>query len=244
VIVSEHLPETADIETSSEEYARRFSGEVGAWFLNVQEEGTLRMVSGLPGARILDIGGGHGQITEALLKNNFKVTVLGSDESCQARIRTFIDGVSCSFQVGNIIDLPFPDQNFDLVISYRLLPHVSRWRVFLGEMCRVAKNSVILDYPEVRSVNSKAPIFFDLKKNVEKNTRPFTCYRERQLSEIFDRHGFNKSDRFAEFLLPMVFHRKLNAPRVSAILEKVFRTSRLTDQFGSPVIIKYTRKGW
>jgi hypothetical protein len=29
------FPETADIETSSDDYARRFAGKIGAWFLHV-----------------------------------------------------------------------------------------------------------------------------------------------------------------------------------------------------------------
>lgn len=39
------FPETADIETASNDYALRFSGEIGAWLLKVQEEATLRMLA-------------------------------------------------------------------------------------------------------------------------------------------------------------------------------------------------------
>jgi hypothetical protein len=47
-------PETADIETSSEDYSRRFSGPVGSWFLRVQESATLKMLATRPGASVLD----------------------------------------------------------------------------------------------------------------------------------------------------------------------------------------------
>ena len=59
--------ETADIETSSDDYAARFAGEIGAWLLKVQEEATLRMLAAYPNAKILDVGGGHGQLTGALI---------------------------------------------------------------------------------------------------------------------------------------------------------------------------------
>jgi len=52
------FPETADVETSSEDYAGRFSGAVGAWFLKVQEDATLHMLSPHAGASVIDVGGG------------------------------------------------------------------------------------------------------------------------------------------------------------------------------------------
>ena len=54
----------------------------------------------------------------------------------------------CQFATGNLLTLPFIDRAFDVVISYRLLPHVTNWEQLLSEMCRVAKTSVIVDYPE------------------------------------------------------------------------------------------------
>jgi 2-polyprenyl-3-methyl-5-hydroxy-6-metoxy-1,4-benzoquinol methylase len=99
-------PETADIKTASEAYANRFTGKVGAWFLRVQEEAILRILRSYPKAKILDIGGGHGQMTGPLIRENYIVTVLGSAEKCNARIRDFIEGGHCNFQTGNILDLP------------------------------------------------------------------------------------------------------------------------------------------
>ena len=166
------FPETADIETSSEAYARRFSGQIGEWFLNVQEDASLSMLAPYKRATILDVGGGHGQLTGALIRNDHPVTVLGSAEICRARIQDMIDTRRCSFKVGNIVDLPFDDKHFDIVISYRLLAHVNQWQEFISELCRVAKKAVIIDYPEIRSLNAFAPYLFDYKKNVEGNTRP------------------------------------------------------------------------
>lgn len=57
-LTSEYL-ETADIETSSEDYASRFAGAVGAWLLKTQEDATLRMLLPYPGATVLDVGGGQ-----------------------------------------------------------------------------------------------------------------------------------------------------------------------------------------
>jgi 2-polyprenyl-3-methyl-5-hydroxy-6-metoxy-1,4-benzoquinol methylase len=236
------FPETADIETSSDDYALRFSGEIGSWFLKVQEKATLQMLAPYKAARVLDVGGGHGQLTDALIQNGYRVTVLGSSDVCKEQIRKFIDGNRCTFKVGNILDLPAPDQAFDVVISYRLLPHVNQWKRFLHELTRVARKVVLVDYPAVRSINCIAPQLFQFKKRLEGNTRPFSAFRESELLEVFESLGFARADRYAEFFLPMVLHRVLKLPALSSAMERIFRLLGATDCFGSPVVLKVARK--
>jgi ubiquinone/menaquinone biosynthesis C-methylase UbiE len=233
--------ETADIETSSEDYAARFSGAVGAWFLKIQEEATLQMLRPYAGATVLDVGGGHGQLTRALVQNEYRVTVLGSADVCQARIANFVHQGRCSFNIGNILSLPYPDRAFDVVISYRLLPHVSRWPQLIGELTRVARTAVLIDYPAMRSFNWIAPYLFTLKKNFEGNTRPFTCFSETELLEVFGEFGFVRRDRYPEFFLPMILHKILKWPLVSSRAEALFRLLGITSCLGSPVILKLVR---
>ena len=235
--------ETADVETSSDDYARRFAGSIGAWFLNTQRDATLRMLAPHPHAKILDVGGGHGQLVEPLVTHGYNVTVLGSAASCKQRISSLVDNGQCAFRVGNVVDLPYPDRSFDIVISFRLLPHVTRWQQLLGELCRVARTAVVLDYPTIRSINYIAPHLFRFKKRLEGNTRPYTCFDEAQILSVVNPLGFARADRCAEFFLPMVLHRALKSPRVSAALEAPFRATGLTSQFGSPVILKLNRAG-
>ena len=238
-----YFPETADIETSSENYAQRFSGAVGAWFLQVQEAATLDMLAPYPGASVLDVGGGHGQVTDGLVRSGYPLTVLGSSDSCRRRIQQFIDQGQCVFEVGNILALPYEDQAFDVVLSYRLLPHVTLWQAFLAELARVARQAIILDYPEIRSINYIAPYLFKFKQRLEGNTRPYTCFREDQVLEALKSYDFIRAERYAEFFLPMVLHRKLGRPGLSSSMEKISRVLGLTGWFGSPVILKLVRTG-
>lgn len=233
--------ETPDIETSSDDYARRFSGSVGAWFLKVQEEATLRMLAPYPGARILDVGGGHGQTTNALVSNGYDLTVFGSHQVCSARVQRFIDEGLCSFQNGDILSLPYPNRSFDVVISYRLLPHVNQWSKLVKELTRVADRAVIVDYPTVRSVNYIAPLLFKFKKQLEGNTRTYTSFHDRELLDTFEPYGFQEEVRFPEFFLPMVLHRVLRLPSLSASVEQICRVMGLSGVFGSPVITKLAR---
>ncbi len=235
------LQETPDIETSSEDYAGRFSGKVGEWFLRVQEKATLNMISEWPNATVLDVGVGHGQLTGPLLNHGYNVTVIGSDETCQNRINEYLKEHSCSFEVGNLLDLPFENESFDVVVSFRLVPHVEQWPKLIAELTRVARKAVIVDYPTLRSINYLTPLFFKLKKRIEGNTRYYRSFYEDELLKAFKQSGFVRASRYAEFFLPMVLHRALRMPFLSSFTEGVFRSVGLTSLFGSPVILKMIR---
>ena len=235
-------PEPADIWTSSDEYARRFSGAVGDWFLKVQAETTLRALERYSAARILDVGGGHGQLAGVLVDNGFEVTVLGSAEVCGERIRHLLTSGRCRFVTGDILSLPFPDRAFDVVISYRLLSHVDEWERFLAELSRVAECAVVVDYPSVRSLNCLYPYLFGLKRRLEGNTRHFRPFAESWLSATFESCGFELVGRYPQFFLPMVFHRMVKSLRASLVIESFARRVGLTDLFGSPVVLQAARK--
>jgi ubiquinone/menaquinone biosynthesis C-methylase UbiE len=239
---TQKFSETADIKTSSADYASRFTGKVGEWFLQVQEEATLKLLAPYPGMKILDVGGGHGQITKTLIQSGCDVTVLGSDSVCQQRIQHFIDKGQCQFKVGDILNLPFPDHSFDAVISYRLLAHVSQWQTYLTELARMTKQAVLIDYAEVYSFNYFEPYLFQYKKQIEGNTRTYTCFKKSDLLPIFHKGGLVYADDYRQFFLPMVLHRKLNKVALSTIAENISQSLGLTRLMGSPVILKMVRE--
>ncbi|MCP5488035.1 MAG: class I SAM-dependent methyltransferase [Verrucomicrobia bacterium] len=234
-------PETADIETSSDGYANRFAGPAGEWMLSVQEHGTLRLLHGCPTGSVLDVGGGHGQLTRPLCREGIPVHVLGSDPSCAHRISDLIEQEQCAFTVGNVIDLPFPDRSFDTVISFRLVTHCSQWPKLIAELCRVARHSVIVDYPTSQSLNAIAPLLFGAKKKLEGDTRTWTLFRHHQIDAAFAAGNFSRTQRFAQFFLPMVLHRAVQSRSLSAALEALPRLLGLTRLWGSPIIARYDR---
>ena len=237
------FPETADIHTSSDEYATRFSGPAGAWMLAVQEKITRRMLRGFEGHSVLDVGGGHGQLVLPLCREGWRVTVLGSDESCRHRIQSAVDSGACVFLVGNVVALPFPDKSFDVVLCFRLLTHCERWPELVRELCRVARRAVIVDYPTGQSLNAIAPALFGAKKKFEKNTRTWALFRHAQVNGEFARNGFAPAATGKQFFLPMVLHRMLKSRALSAGLEAVCRALGLTRGWGSPVIVRMEPRG-
>lgn len=240
------FPETADIQTSNDDYATRFKGKTGAWMLEMQERGVLSLLRGCAavknGATVLDVGGGHGQLAHPLVREGYAVTVIGSSPSCRHRIRDLVDAGTCEFKVGNVIELPYPDKSFDAVVAVRMLTHCSVWPQLVKEMCRVSRGPVITDYPTSQSLNAVAPALFKAKKKFEKNTRTWTLFRHREVMDAFAAAGFAKTGRFAQFFLPMVVHRALKCRALSAFLEGCCRLVGLTSLWGTPVIIRMERR--
>jgi len=234
-------PETADIETSSNDYAARFAGPTGAWMLQLQETIVLDLLKSPPAVTVLDVGGGHGQLAVPLCHAGFQVTVAASAESCRRRIDPLVAGGQWRFVVGNLIELPFADRSFDAVLCFRLVTHCERWPQLIRELCRVARRAVILDYPTSQSLNRLAPQFFGAKKKLEGNTRTFHLFRHEEIDEEFRKHGFRVGRRTGQFFLPMVLHRLLKCKPLSAGLEALFRSAGLSRRWGSPVIAEMLR---
>jgi SAM-dependent methyltransferase len=230
--------EDADVETSSEAYARRFSGPIGRWFLEVQSRTTLDILRPWPGVSVLDVGGGHGQVTGPLVDAGHDVTVYGSGEICRERVRTWVDAGRARFASGDLLELPFPDRSFDVALSYRLLPHVTRWTTLVSELARVARRAVVVDYPTRRSVNALSRVLFGVKKSVEGDTRPFTIFRDAEIVRTFAAARFAPSERRPQFFFPMAAHRALGALPASRALEGLAAALGLTRALGSPVILR------
>lgn len=236
------FPETADIETASEAYAARFAGPTGAWLLAVQERMTLDGLARCEVRTVLDVGGGHGQLAPPLARAGYDVTVIGSAPSCRQRVAPLVEAGQCRFVVGDLTALPFPDRSFDAVVCVRFLAHCERWPHALGELCRVARVTVILDYPTSQSLNRIAPRLFGAKKKLEGNTRPFRLFRHAEIADVCGRHGFAMRHRAGQFLWPMVLHRALRCRPLSAAAERVCASLGLTRRWGSPVIAQFVRR--
>lgn len=234
--------ETADIETATDDYASRFKGAAGEYFLDKQTEISLSLLKDIPHAKILDVGGGHAQLAEPLVKYGFEVTVTGSDDSCRKRLDKRIAQHDFDYLTCDSLSLPFEDRSFDVAMAFRLLPHVRRWRELLAELCRVADKCVILDYPDRRSTNILYEQFFGIKKKMEGNTRPFTLFSRAEIRSELQKNGFQNPLFRPEFLLPMVIHRKVNNRAISSFVEKCFKLTGVTHFFGSPVVFRGNRK--
>ena len=232
--------ETPDIETASEAYAQRFGGAAGRYLLAEQEAAIRAVLADWNGGSVLDVGGGHAQLTPLLRTLTRDVVVLGSDARSLERVRR--DFPECATATGDLLALPFETRSFDVVVAVRLLPHVQNWPRLLSELCRVARSAVVVDYPRTTGFNRLTPLLFPLKKRLEGSTRHYRNFRDAELDEMLDVCGFEPRERRAQFLLPMVAHRRANGFAALRGLERAAQVLRLTQALGSPVVLRADRR--
>ena len=110
-----------------------------------------------PGMRVLDAGCGEGTLSVMMAKKGAIVT--GVDISapniiaCQRYAREAgVEGVS--FCTGDLENLAFPDDAFDLVVSSHVLEHLPNFDTGLVELMRVSKKRVVAAIPTALSVCS------------------------------------------------------------------------------------------
>jgi len=240
----------ADIETSTYEYATRFSGPVGEWLLEVQaqllREAFRHSMRGHQGiVRILDVGGGHLQIARAfrdeILSGAVHYCIQGSDDSTKMQWNTSEFREKVQYEVGDLFEMAIPPGSFNAVFCIRLLPHYPEWRSLIGELCRIASRAVIVDYPPLASSNVMYPIFFPVKKLFEKSTRTFALFSHREVTQAFETNGFGLCSRKGQFFLPMVGHRALKMVDLSRNLEKVAGRLGLREALGNPTIAAFVK---
>lgn len=236
-----HNTITPDIETASEDYARRFKGEVGAYFLEVQARAVAQCLStyGNKTLQILEVGGGHGQITESLLKAGHEVWIQGSADECFGRVKGYEAAYPgrVHFLRSPIWNIPKQDSSFDVAIALRLLAHVERWKELLAEMARLVRGGLILDYPARSALNALSPLLFGVKKRIEGNTRPYFSYSGRELEQELQTLGYVPERRIRQFFFPMGLHRALKRAPAARCLEGLACSVGLTRLAGSPVIL-------
>jgi ubiquinone/menaquinone biosynthesis C-methylase UbiE len=104
----------------------------------------------MPGPRVLEVGCGTGQILKRV--RAFAPAALGVDLSggmlAHARARGLTVGQASATQ------LPFPDRSFDLVYSFKVLPHIPDLAGAIAEVHRVldAGGVAVLEFYNTRSL--------------------------------------------------------------------------------------------
>jgi 2-polyprenyl-3-methyl-5-hydroxy-6-metoxy-1,4-benzoquinol methylase len=209
--------------------------------LEVQKQALLEMLPVNFSGCVLDIGGGHGQVALPIYETGRSVTILGSSSECATLLSKYIDAGAISFRVGNLVDVPFDDRSFDVVVCFRLMSHCTAWRTLIAEMCRVAESRIIFDYPIWCSSNLLTPFLFRLKRLLEGNTRRYRIFTTGELVREFKLHGFERAQLKKQFFFPMGIHRTIRSAKLSAALEQIARIVGLTKLLGSPGVICFTR---
>lgn len=234
------FPRSPDLESASEDYASRFYGATGDWFIERQLQGTLRLlkenIQHDNPCTILDVGGGHGQNLSILDELDCELTILGSPQSPTGQIKRAIESGICDYITSPLHELPFEDNHFDVVICFRILAHIEDWEVFCQELIRVSRDLIIVDFASSRSVNRIGDLLFSLKKGIESNTRHYRVHQPAEIKHVFKTYAANYAGHYAQYLFPMAIHRAMKKPSISKALEWIPEKLGLSKFFGSPVL--------
>lgn len=229
-----------DIVTASDQYAARFAGEVGAFFLQHQAAAVAALLdrAGSGPFNVLDVGGGHAQLADLFLARGHSVVVHGSATACFGRIAALETRHAGRLRrlLGSLQRIPADDAEFDIVCSVRLLAHVSSWRELLAEKCRLSRRFVICEFPVTQGLQRLAHSLHMIKMRLEPDTRPFTTVQLPAVAAEFERHGFRIVQVQRQYVLPMALHRALSSAAFSRAIERSFAGAGLTRRIGSPVI--------
>lgn len=126
--------------------------KIEKWFINKEKhsmriiekvERLLSFVDIKPGHFMLEIGCGNGSVSKHIYdKYNLNVTGTDIDEDQIEFAKNSIkDLKNIAFFFADATDLPFKDENFDIVLSINVLHHIYNWIDALKEINRVLKKS-------------------------------------------------------------------------------------------------------
>ncbi len=218
----------------------RFGGPIGELLAETQAA-VLREFAGgaLTGQSALDVGTGTARA--ALLLAEAGATVTALDASAEmlrvARARAASRGASIRFEVGDAHHLAHADGSFDLAVSLRVLMHTPNWKQCVGELCRVARRRVILDFPALGSLAAGQALARRIAEAAGVRIEAYRVFTEGQIRRELAVHGFRISRTHRQFVLPIALHKRLGSRRATERVEAALAAVGLLAAAGSPVTV-------
>ena len=235
----------ADADVAAAFDALRFGGPIGALVAEEEARVITRFVGDVAGARVLDAGTGTARAALAIAARGADVTGLDYSREMlrvgQARIARA--GAPVRLLRGDAQRLPFTDRRFDVTVSVRLLMHVPDWRACLGELCRVTRRRLVIDYPARASAAAIQAIVRQITHGLGRPTEPYRVLGDGAVDAAFRAAGFRVVERHRHFVLPIALHKVIGTRGFTSATESLLRRAGLTGLVGSPVALVAEREG-
>jgi SAM-dependent methyltransferase len=223
--------------------AMRFSGPIGTLLAESQDRVIASFLGPLDGRAVLDVGTGTGRAAIGLARGGARVT--GVDASPEmlrvARERAAAEQLDVTFDVGDAHHLACGDRAYDCAVSLRVLMHTPDWRQCLAELCRVADDRVVFDYPAALSA---AALQAGWRRVLAAVGRPVEAYRVLRGSDVrrtLERAGFRVERCHRQFVLPVALHKAVGSRGLTVGVERALAAVGLLRLFGSPVTVVAVR---
>lgn len=223
--------------------ALRFSGPIGTLVAEEQGRVLTAFVGDVTGRTVLDVGTGTGRAAITLAGLGAAVTGVDASEEMLrvGRDRAGAAGVPVVFQLGDAHALPFPAGSFDVAVSLRVLMHTPDWQVCIGELCRVARERVVFDYPSASSAAACQAAWRRGLAALGRPTEAYRVFRHRAVARELARRGFRIERMHRQFVLPIAVHKAIGSRAFTQGLEGGLARIGLLRWLGSPVTIVAVR---
>jgi 2-polyprenyl-3-methyl-5-hydroxy-6-metoxy-1,4-benzoquinol methylase len=145
--------------------------------------------------------------------------------------------VAVTFIRDDAHELRFGDRSFDSVICLRVLMHTPDWRKALAELCRVARHSVVFDYPALRSAAALQAAARRVGHAAGIPTEAYRVFSDRSVRTALAAAGFRVARVHRQFVLPIALHKAVGSAAATTRIEGGLAALGLQRLLGSPVTV-------
>lgn len=183
--------------------AKLYDSGLGNYAKTRDNEIILELINKKKWTRVLDIPCGSGRITKLLLNRGFDVTAADYSEKMlrETGKKTGIKTIKA-----DIFNTPFEDNEFDLVISLRILFHYPNPEMIIKELCRITKPKGIIIIDVLNRFSLRHFLALFLNRSLKKK---LYFFNKRQLHEIFRENDLKILDHRTAYIFPTRFYRFL-----------------------------------
>jgi SAM-dependent methyltransferase len=223
--------------------ALRFSGPVGTLLAETQDRVVADFAGPLEGRSVLDVGTGTGRAALGLARRGATVTGIDASEEMLrvAKQRAAAGGLPATFELGDAHRLAYPDRSFAVAVSLRVLMHTPDWRACLRELCRVADDRVIFDYPAACSAAALQAGARRVAAACGRRVESYRVLRSATVRRELAASGFQIGGVHRQFVLPIALHKAVGSRTVTLGVERVLAAIGLLRFAGSPVTVLAVR---
>ena len=148
--------------------------------------------------RVLEVGCGRGSLSAYFSDNGSECHLLDISETAIdiAKESFAAHGLTAKFHVGNCLELPFRDNQFDVVFSIGLLEHFEDVRSVIGEKYRVLNRGGLMFNYIVPNIEQNIQIEYDWFNDILQTILP----RDRELNKVEIFRSDDLSERYEHIL--------------------------------------------
>lgn len=247
--------EIADYDESKYDYTSFWKDRA---YEDQSEKRILQKLLPESGEAILDIGGGYGRLAPLYVGRYKRAVILDYSQSSLDKAHLLAeqkDWKNLQTRRGNAYQLPFANQEFDTVLMVRVLHHLEKPEVTLGEINRVLKPGGVLILEMANKIHLKARLKQWLQGNF-KFTRQespqkidagggiILNYHPDYVRKLLEDTSFSIEKKRAASNLRIPFLKKFLPLRLHLLFDSIFQLPFSTFNFAPSLLLRCRKQEW